>query len=249
MAKFFIGTHLGDTRSVIWTLILSAVLFFSWVEYTEAQSGPVLIIGDGNVLVGQTTVIDIEIDNFTTGLSGYDIEFGFYEPQSAGVAEVTNGAASVDFGLATSDTQNRVVTIRAVDLSDNIDFRSGRTLIATITVQGNLPGDSDLGAIITRLDDDSGFAISVRIQPGVISVARGFPTVPGGVGPATDISGDGHAEDVNGNGQEDFNDIVLLFVNLFDPTVSGNIIFFDFDSSGAIDFADVVRLFSDFQAL
>jgi hypothetical protein len=61
--------------------------------------------------------------------------------------------------------------------------------------------------------------------------------------PPRDIDGDGLYEDVNGNGRQDFADVVVFFNHLAwcaanEPTAA-----FDFNRNGRIDFADVVTLY------
>ncbi|HOT94457.1 MAG TPA: GDSL-type esterase/lipase family protein [Methanoregulaceae archaeon] len=67
-------------------------------------------------------------------------------------------------------------------------------------------------------------------------------TVPGGVGPARPLPGEGLYRDVNGNGRADFADVVLLFSEL-DWCAANAPGAFDFNANGRVDFADVVRLF------
>ncbi|MCI0842083.1 MAG: hypothetical protein J4N64_09915, partial [Chloroflexi bacterium] len=72
------------------------------------------------------------------------------------------------------------------------------------------------------------------------------PTLPGGAGPAKDLDGDGKAEDVNGSGSTDFNDVVLFFQNMLHPLVQNSQSLFDFNNNGRVDFDDVVQLFLSF---
>ncbi len=69
--------------------------------------------------------------------------------------------------------------------------------------------------------------------------------VPGASGLPQDLDRDGRCEDVNGNGREDFADIVLYFNQM--AWIAGNepLEAFDYNDNGRIDFADVVRLFTD----
>ena len=61
--------------------------------------------------------------------------------------------------------------------------------------------------------------------------------------PAQDLDGDGHAEDVNGNGRLDFADIVALFEHMDSPQVQNNQSAFDFNDNGRMDMADIIALF------
>ena len=67
-------------------------------------------------------------------------------------------------------------------------------------------------------------------------------TVPGAIGPARSLEGDGLYRDVNGNGRRDFADVVLFF-NHLDWCAANAPSAFDFNANGRIDFGDVTRLF------
>ena len=69
---------------------------------------------------------------------------------------------------------------------------------------------------------------------------------PGCDNPPTDPNDDGLYEDINGNGKEDFNDVIVFFdylewVEENQPCVKC----FDFNGNNHIDFDDVVKLFED----
>ena len=71
-----------------------------------------------------------------------------------------------------------------------------------------------------------------------------FPTLAGMGSPAQDLDGDGTAEDVNGNGQLDFADILNLFLLLDSIEVQENLADFDYNGNGFADMADVVTVFN-----
>jgi PKD repeat protein len=68
------------------------------------------------------------------------------------------------------------------------------------------------------------------------------PQIPGYQAP-TDPNGDGLYEDLNGNGRNDFNDVVVFFNNMEWIGVQDGFGYFDFNGNGRIDFNDVIRLF------
>jgi PKD repeat protein len=67
----------------------------------------------------------------------------------------------------------------------------------------------------------------------------------GNRGPPTDPDNDGLYEDLNGNGQVDFDDIVTLFESAGDPAVQDNSDRYDFNGNGRFDFDDIVTLFEE----
>jgi parallel beta-helix repeat protein len=70
------------------------------------------------------------------------------------------------------------------------------------------------------------------------------PVVPGGAGAPTDTDGDGLYDDVNGNGRQDFSDVVLYFSRMTWIAANEPVAGFDYNRNGRIDFADVVALFA-----
>lgn len=151
------------------------------------------------------------------------------------------------------------VTLSAVQVAAYIDAGTSDTHTATIdwddgivdnigSVSGTVSGTHSYATstaytiTVTVTDNDGGVGSDTL----VIDV-QDFPALPGSFGKAQDLNGDGTAEDVNGNGGVDFNDVVLLFQNLLDPSVQNNQLDFDFNFNGRIDFDDVVQLFISFQ--
>jgi PKD repeat protein len=68
--------------------------------------------------------------------------------------------------------------------------------------------------------------------------------VPGGAGLPTDPGADGLYEDVNGNGDGDFADVVLYFNAMDWVAANEPLSAFDYNGNGRIDYADVVWLFN-----
>jgi PKD repeat protein len=66
---------------------------------------------------------------------------------------------------------------------------------------------------------------------------------PGHTNPPTDSNHDGFYEDINGNGQLDFDDVVAYYDNM--DWIGGNepVALFDYNKNGSIDFDDIVKLY------
>ncbi|GAB3040611.1 glycoside hydrolase family 5 protein [Natronobiforma cellulositropha] len=67
--------------------------------------------------------------------------------------------------------------------------------------------------------------------------------VTGDGNPAQDLTGDGLYEDVTGDGNLGFNDVVTFFEEHDGDVVQNNVEYFDFSGSGSVGFNDVVALF------
>lgn len=85
------------------------------------------------------------------------------------------------------------------------------------------------------IDQDSG-------QAGTIS---DVVALPGSTTLPTDPDHDGLYEDLNGNGEAGFNDVVLFFNNLDWIADNEPVSAFDFNQNGAIGFQDIVMLFTE----
>ena len=68
--------------------------------------------------------------------------------------------------------------------------------------------------------------------------------VPGAMGLPTDTDSDGLFDDTNGNGRQDFADVVLFFNQMTWIAANEPVAAFDCNGNGRIDFADVVWLFN-----
>ncbi|WP_226013582.1 hypothetical protein [Halomicrobium salinisoli] len=59
-----------------------------------------------------------------------------------------------------------------------------------------------------------------------------------------DIDNDGDYQDLNGNGEKDFADVVTYFDHMNDPAMTDHADAYDYNDNGEIDFADLVALFN-----
>lgn len=103
-----------------------------------------------------------------------------------------------------------------------------------------------------EIDDRLGGYYNPTIVPGRFTVTTDripFPRpqpLGGYFPPPTDPNHDGLYEDLDGNGNVNMNDVVVMFTNLDDIAHGryGLINYYDFDHSGDIGFNDVVRLYT-----
>ena len=102
------------------------------------------------------------------------------------------------------------------------------------TVNGSFTDDA--GTTASASDSDAGnyFGIGPSIR-----------AVPPGTALPTDTNGDGLYDDVNGNGREDFADVVLFFNQMSWIATNEPMAAFDCNDNDRIDFADVVWLFNN----
>ena len=122
--------------------------------------------------------------------------------------------------------------------------------VQPLTLSGNAFGlshvYSDAGSYTVTVTVTDG---SVAVGSDTVQVQVTFVTLPGLSAPAQDLDGDGRAEDVNGNGQLDFADILMFFTHLNSPEVQGDAQDFDYNGNGLADMADITTLFDALVAM
>ena len=187
-----------------------------------------------------------------------DDEDGFpMNPQALpGAVSILNVAPLVDAGPDATilKRDNFVGSGSFVDPCDatwtaTVDYGEGSgvqplTLSGNTFVLSHVYTDAGVYAVAITVTDSGGATGSYTLQVQVT-----FPTLPGMTAPAQDLDGDGHAEDVNGNGQLDFADILMFFTHLNSPEVQGNAQDFDYNGNGLADMADITTLFDTLVAM
>jgi hypothetical protein len=117
----------------------------------------------------------------------------------------------------------------------------GTTPLATVTLASQAVGSSNLSVSDARVTDAGGVDYVTTATDGEVRVATG----PGTVGPseaeATDPDDDGLFEDVDGDGEFGFRDVITL-VFVVDSLSPATGQYFDFDGNGQFTFTDVIDL-------
>jgi PKD repeat protein len=111
----------------------------------------------------------------------------------------------------------------------------------------SLERTADGGFLIggTRIQADEpnpGFQI---IKLGPEKTVQQPVALPGMTNAPTDPDGDGLYEDLNGNGEAGFSDVVLFFKNIDWVAENEPVAAFDFTGNGEIGFQDIVALFKE----
>jgi hypothetical protein len=147
-------------------------------------------------------------------------------------ATVRNGGdepttASIVLRLAGTDRERRQVTLSAGET---------RSVAFEVDTDGVIPGEYAL-VVAGVGTNTAGDSVAGRL---VVEA----PAPNGGSAPS-DPDGDGRFEDLNGNGELDYDDVVTLFESRDSPAIGDNVDLYDFNDNGRFDFDDVVRLFEE----
>ncbi|MCI0796647.1 MAG: hypothetical protein J4N99_07505 [Chloroflexi bacterium] len=229
-------TRMANVRIRVLTMVavilgIATLTGVGFAQSPNTISGPDLSIYEG--YSGQI-IVTLDAD---VGISGFRVELALPE---TGEAAITNAQVGAGFALSHVDVRSATSTlVMAVDLMNNHNA-AGAIPIFTVDVAGLNPGSTVLSVSVLKLDDDGGVPITATVLPIGVTV-KALPVVHGVK--VADLNGDGLAEDINGNGVLDFNDMVLLFQQMGSAEFQNNYELFDWNSNGAIDFNDVVEMF------
>jgi outer membrane protein assembly factor BamB len=192
-----------------------------------------------SVIEGQETEIQIVADSFPEGLSGYNLTVTVDDPA---IADIT-GISYPSWVTVTENSSlpGSSVYLAALDGEEVTQQGAEDVVLATLTVSGKDMGLANLSLAVTRLDDDSGYHIESELASGEVEVT--LFTLPDQDNSPLDLDGDGLYEDLTGNGEFTFVDIVVYFHNI--EWIAENLPteYFDFNGNGRTDYDDIVDMF------
>lgn len=156
-----------------------------------------------------------------------------------GTVIAPNGCTDADLKSATHHAQNDtlLITIGTYFYADGFGCPSATQ---PINYTGEFSISDEVESVKVRHAEptDTGYTTVETVERD-----GGPAALPGLSERPTDLNGDGHYEDVNGNGDADFDDIVELFQHFTADAVQDSPEAFDFNENERLDFNDVVRLF------
>jgi len=197
-----------------------------------------------SVAVGQGEAVEAEVvaRNVPEGIAGGEFTVSVADPDVVGItsASYPDGVALSEPPSVTDD--GATASFRFADVGDAMEPGDTDFTLATVTLTGRGAGVTDIDTD-GSLDDDGGEPVDVEARSGL--AITGPANVGSGGNSPTNVDGDGHYEDVNGNGRVDYADVELLFRNLESDSASSNARAFDFNQNDRLDFDDVVSLYAE----
>jgi tripartite motif-containing protein 71 len=203
-----------------------------------------------NLSPGSSQQVQVVMDSVPNGLAGFNITFNVSDP---GIANITGVSLPswANISLSRNSTlPSNGVWIKTIDLDGakpNHTVVPGATnvILGNITITVSKPGTANLSIQKTLISADGGSTIVPSVIPSIIS--GNLPILPGCTNPPTDPKHWGFYEDLNGDGNFNFRDVVV-FYNDFEwiSQKSYLIPYFDLNSDNKINFRDVVILYNKF---
>lgn len=189
----------------------------------------------------KTTTADVVVSEVPEGLAGYNITVGVdsdaAELVGASYGEGVNLTMAPEYGA-----DRKTVTLRAVDIEKNIEPGDENVTIATVELRGTEDGNANVNVTdVTRFEDDDGDSIAVNASGDQLSVHHVVPVTDARL--PTDPDHDGLYEDIDGDGEVTYNDVVELFQNFNDPAIQQYSEEYNFDGNGGVTYNDIVSLF------
>ena len=137
-----------------------------------------------------------------------------------------------------------IINVKAADLDDEITPGKTDILMLSFDTSGRNEMSTNINISINKLSTDDGGDLVSYIIPGEVTVVRLLP-LPGQSLPPTDPDGDQLYWDLNGNGDVDFNDVILYFNYMWWIELPQNepMVLFDYNINGRIDFNDLILLY------
>jgi secreted PhoX family phosphatase len=193
---------------------------------------------------GSTGTADLYASSLPAGFSGGQVTVTVSNPD---VATITGLSFADELALTKSaiSDDGSSATLRFSDAGKQIQPGASRAVLATLELEAQSMGTTDVDVDIEQMDDETGDPIEAEARSGVfVGGPRGPPALGDGAKP-TDPDEDGRYEDVNGNGRLDYDDIVLLFEEFDSDAVRLNEAAYDFNDNGQLDFDDLATLFEE----
>jgi len=199
--------------------------------------------------VGSDVTYDIVVEGANNDISGYDFTVAV---DNVDIAEITDGEL-VAFGGELGD-----VSIAEDGSSVSFEEAVGEQnvgeenfTIATVTLStGEQEGETVLSVVDdAEIQDNDGdeYAITPDTANVTVTEAPSAPDVTGDGNPATDTTGDGLYNDVDGDGEFTVFDVQALFQHRNSDAVQENVELFDFTGDGDVTVFDAQELFNQFR--
>jgi len=187
------------------------------------------------------------------GFSGYTMDLTTTSLDTYGRSEFTSLAwpewAVMREKLAppqlNESSPSPVIALKAADLDNMVRPGWWNIQLAKTSVNAMEPGVVEINANVLKLNNEEGDPITVRVIPGEVHVYAFVQPFNGMLNPPTDPDQDHLFEDINGNQNYDYADVVIYFQQMEQIHYFETVKYFDYNGNGRIDFNDVYLLFQE----
>ncbi|MDD1715731.1 MAG: PKD domain-containing protein, partial [Methanolinea sp.] len=153
-------------KNFLFAVFLFTILFCSHTTAITIQAGECTISG-----IGGSAECSIVLDQAgSTGFSGYEITVGLTNPEIAEITAVKfpSWAGLNSRGKVPSDS----LMLKGADGVNKIKAGDRNVLLATLTIRGDMEGESGIQVNVTRVEDESGAPAVSEGRPGKVAVKK-----------------------------------------------------------------------------
>jgi len=209
---------------------------------TDGRDSVTLRVENGTVDPDGTTRVAVTADPIPDGLAAVSLTVSV---DDTGVATIRNGTPAGEFSFSDVDVSDGRASVKILDDADVIQPDQPDATIATLEVAGSSQGTATLSLGVESMTDDTGESVRPSVEAGTVTVDPTIPPVEDGLAPPRDPDGDGDFEDVNGNGNVEYSDVVALSDNAGSDPIASHADAFDFAGGGNVDSADLMALLEE----
>ncbi|GGM76398.1 plastocyanin [Halarchaeum rubridurum] len=216
------------------------------LDVRNATSGPALDLtfdgaDHGATTVNETTTANLTLSEVPDGLSGFEANLTIANASAASfnLSETTTAFALSNATRVDANT----IRVRAVDLDNTTTAGDEDVHLASVAIDGEGAALTEVSVTDANVDAENGSAVNAVPDGADLLVEQLAPVVNDAT--PTDTNDDGVYDDVNGNGETDFNDVVTLYDNMNEESVTDHAEKFDWNDNGKVDFDDIVSLYNE----
>jgi PKD repeat protein len=136
------------------------------------------------------------------------------------------------------------LTVQFIDVSQNAESRTWDFGDGTSSTEQNPTHIySEAGNYTIKLTVSNTNGTDSKLATIMVLSKVVLPVFVGYTNPPTDLNHDDHYEDVNGNGIQDFDDVVAYYDNMDWIGKNAQFALFDYNNNNLVDFDDIVKLY------
>lgn len=203
--------------------------------------------GAASTADNKTATANLTLADAPNGLTGYDVVVTISDNATARFntsATTYSDAFDLTENAAVSENGTRL-TLEAADLNGSVEAGAESVTLATLGIDGVRNGTVEVTVVPQRIDANEesidartdGANFTVVDAPNLLNDTQ-----------VRDSDNDGTYEDLNGNGETDYADVVTMFDERESDAVQDSSELFDFTGSGDVGFYDLVALYEETQS-
>ncbi len=198
----------------------------------------------GERVVGSPIVYDMIVENPSSGISSYIVELGVNETATNANVSFTEWTFNKS-GLTTVDISNNGSSIEASAAQlDNKYSPAEEVVVGQVTVAAEDAGDVMIEPTEIIALNNNGTEYNASAESKTTTIIENLEPFLDTANPPRDLTGDGLLEDLDGNGEANVGDVIILFNNLGSID---NPEFFNFagGNRNRVTVGDVIAMFNE----